>query len=196
MADKITCGRFYCVPGPRESRRDPAPPDCGSSRRRGTAVAASKPESDSANAGFRTYETHEVQRRIHSGASRRYHPYRNLTPGSRCLKCGSTKGPAGRCRNPMPRFCLITRYISAPTCCWVHSRAYRGIPPAGAKGCTRPARARPVQDQNCGCEESPGNLAYRPGTAYGLLGACTRGRFRRYILGSPGDLDCQLAIAE
>lgn len=49
--------------------------------------------------------------------------------------------------------------------------------------CIMLAPARLAPDQNCGCEESPGNLAYPQRTACGLLATCTRGRFRRCTVG-------------
>ena len=56
--------------------------------------------------------------------------------------------------------------------------------------------ARLAADQNGGCEESPGSRVYYPNTACGQLGACSRGRIRRYTEGSRVGLDCQPLIVE
>jgi len=65
-----------------------------------------------------------------------------------------------------------------------------------ARGCIKQVPARPVQDQNGGCEESPGTPAYPPCTACGLLEACSRGRCRRYTEGFRGGLESLPSIAE
>src|SRR5437016_4355378 len=91
-------------------------------------------------------------------------------------------------------FCLLSILLlgAASIAVRVRPRAHPAwLQVARATDRTGPAPARPVQDQNCGCEESPGTPAYPLGTACGQLGACIRGRFRRCTEGFRGGLDSQ-----